>query len=248
MTEDFACDLPDVRLADVRQAPEPVRGMTLWTRMRLSFHDMRGGVRELIGERPTEPRLLFFVLMSDVIFFLGFGVQFVVAPSAVLREALPMPAVLGFLLVGVLLVRTALMYVLATVIWVVGRWIGGTGSGRDVRAGVFWASLLAAPVGVSGALLGAVFANLESAYPVLATPLVVWPPFLVGVVAFVYFTSAGVAEAHGFRATSAVFVVFSVLTIAALLAGMYLMATTELSEALESAAHVPPSHAAGETV
>jgi len=235
MAEEIADDLPDVHLADVKQELEPVRGMTVWARMRLSYSDMRAATRTLIDEAPSEPRLLFFVLMSDVIFFLSFGVRLVVSPSATIEQVLPLPAALGVALVGVLLLRTAMMYLLAAAVCILGWPFGGRARFREMRAAVFWGSLVAAPVGVFGALIGAVFANLERVYPIFASPLMVWPPLLIGIVAFVYFLSAGVAEAHRYRNTSPVFIVFSVLTLALILGVLYVNAVTGLGEALEKA-------------
>ena len=59
----FVSDLPDVRLADIRGDDERIDGMSLWRRMLLSYSDMRAATRQLIGENPSEARLLFFVLL-----------------------------------------------------------------------------------------------------------------------------------------------------------------------------------------
>ncbi|MGF1502070.1 MAG: YIP1 family protein [Paracoccaceae bacterium] len=226
MNDNIADDLPEVHLADVQQPLEPVQGMSVWARMRLSFRDMRAAVRDLIDEVPSEPRLLFFVLLSDVIFFLSFGVRLVVSPSALITDLmnrLP-PAIasssLGISLVGILMIRTMLMYIFSAVVCIVCRIFGGRGGFRDTRAGVFWASLVAAPVGVIGAAIGAGFAHLEPDFPFLASPLFAWPPLLIGIIAFVYFISAAVAEAQRFTRTSPVFIIFSVLTVILLIGTM----------------------------
>ena len=233
MTGEVGDDLPEVHLSDVKQELEPVKGMSVWARMRLSYLDMRAATRTLIDEDPTEPRLLFLVLMSDVIFFLRFGVRLVVSPSAAIEQTLPLPAALGVGLIGILLLRTFTLYVFAALVSIVGRLLGGSGGFKDTRAAVFWGSLVSAPIGVLGALVGAAFANFESVYPILSTPVFAWPPLLIGVVAFVFFLSAGIAEAHRFARTSPVFIFFSVLTIVIVLGGMYLYAATGLGEALE---------------
>lgn len=234
MTSETADDLPDVHLEDVQQPLEPLKGMSVWARMRLSYRDMRRTTRALIEEEPSEARLLFFVLLSDVIFFLSFGVRLIVTPSQVVTEYLPVPAQLGAALLGIFLVRTLTLYVFSAIVSIVGRLCGGEGGFRDTRAAIFWASLVAAPVGVLGALLGAAFAHLEPHYPVFSNPLLAWPPLLIGIVAFVFFLSAGTAEAHRVERTSRVFIIFSVLTMVALLAtialGPQLMASVGLSE------------------
>lgn len=234
MTNEIADDLPEVHLEDVQQQLEPLTGMSVWARMLLSYRDMRRTTRALIDENPSEARLLFFVLLSDVIFFLSFGVRLIVSPSAVVEQALPVPAQLGVLLIGALFLRTATMYIFAGLVWAVGRMAGGRGSTKGVRAAVFWSSLVAAPVGVLGAIISAGFAHLEPGLPMLTLPVFAWPPVLIGIVAFVFFLSAGVAEAHGVARTSPVFIVFSVLTlvllVAALVFGPELMASVGLSQ------------------
>ncbi|MEM1345119.1 MAG: YIP1 family protein [Pseudomonadota bacterium] len=215
-------DLPDVHLSDVVQELEPLSGMSLWARMRLSYADMRHTTRALIEERPSEARLLFFVLFSDLIFFLARGVQLVVSPSSAAQQSLPLE--IGLWLIAVLLIRTLTLYIFSALVCVGGWAFGGTASWQATRTAVFWASLVAAPVGVFGALIGAGFAHLEPLYPIFAEPLLAWPPLLIGVVAFVYFLSAGVAEAHRFERTSNVFITFSVMTVVLLVTGLWLFA------------------------
>lgn len=214
--------LPEVHLADVQQPLEPLTGMSVWARMRLSYSDMRRTTRALIEEAPTEPRLLFFVLLSDVIFFLSFGVRLIVSPSQAVSELMPVPAQLGTALLGIFLVRTLTLYVFSGAVCFVCRLLGGTGGWRDTRAAIFWASLVAAPVGVLGAVIGASFSHLETFAPIFSEPIIALPPILIGVVAFVFFVSAGVAEAHRFRRTSPAFIVFSIFTVLVLIAGFVL--------------------------
>lgn len=233
MTDDIADDLPDVHLSDVQQPLEPVKGMSIWARMRLSYWDMREATRTLIDEDPSEPRLLFFVLMSDVIFFLSFGVRLVVAPSSSVENMLPLPAMLGVGLVGILLLRTMLLYLFAGVVKVAGWPFGGRGTFKELRAGVFWGSLVAAPVGVFGAILGAVFAKLELQDPMFGSAIFVWPPLVIGIVAFVYFLAAGVAEAHRFRETKPIFGLFSLLAVLIIVGVIWGATAIRLDEALE---------------
>ncbi|GMG83586.1 hypothetical protein LNKW23_27990 [Paralimibaculum aggregatum] len=222
MTSETADDLPDVHLEDVQQPLEPLTGMSVWARMRLSYSDMRRTTRALIEEAPSEARLLFFVLLSDVIFFLSFGVRLIVSPSQAISEIMPVPAQLGTALLGIFLLRTVTLYLFSAVVCGICRAVGGSGTWRDTRAAIFWASLVAAPVGVLGAIIGAAFSNLEQTIPAFASPTVALPPVLIGVVAFVFFLSAGVAEAHRFARTSPVFIIFSVFTILVLVAGFVL--------------------------
>jgi hypothetical protein len=225
--EDYG-DLPEVRLSDLERDEELVRleEGTLSARIRLSFSDMRRATRLLLDENPTEPRLLFFVLMSDVIFFLNFGLKFVVSPAgASLESSLPseFAGVIGGLVAICFLLRTATLYVFSGAVTLFCKLLGGKGSWRDTRAGIFWASLVAAPIGLLGALLVVAMGYLAPELPVLAQPAAQMPVQLMGVVAFVFFVSAAVAEAHGFRNTSPVFVAFSLVTVAILLGGLYVL-------------------------
>ncbi|MGF1553451.1 MAG: YIP1 family protein [Paracoccaceae bacterium] len=220
--------MPNVTLADLDVDPEfeRLRFATLSARIRLSLTDMRRAVRMLLDENPDEARLLFYVLMSDVIFLLNFGLKFVISPSgAALKSEVPaeFAGAIGGLLVLCFLVRTASLYVFSAVVAGGCRLLGGQGSWRDTRAGVFWASLVAAPVGVLGALAVTGLDYLETLHPSLSTLTTVlyMPAQLIGVVAFVFFVAAAVSEAHRFRATSPVFIAFSVLTVAILLVALY---------------------------
>lgn len=227
MSDKTAQELPEVHLSDVQQEPEPLAGMSVWSRILLSYRDMRLTTRGLIAERPTEARLLVFVLLSDMIFFLSRGLALVVSPGAAAEDALPLS--IGLWLVGVLLLRTLALYTFSAVVCLVSRVFGGRGSWRETRTGVFWASLVAAPIGVAGALVSAGLAHLEPMYPIVAEPMIAGPPLLIGVVAFVYFLAAGVAEAQGFRKTGPIYIVFSVLTVLALIGGLWLYARSGLA-------------------
>ena len=217
-------DLPDITLADLLrdQKVESLKGMSVWRRMVLSYEDMRRTTRVLIEENPSEARLLFFVLMSDVIFFLSRTLALVIAPSSAASEMLPME--IGIWLVGILFIRTATLYTFSGMVAVACRMFGGQGSFRDTRAAVFWASLVAAPIGVIGSLITAAFAHLESVWPVFGDDMIALPPLWIGIVAFVYFLSAGVAEAQRFTKTAPVFMAFSFLTVILSIGGIFVYA------------------------
>ena len=217
-----ALALDEPRLADLPKDDEPVAGMALSDRMWLAWQDMRASTRALIDENPSEARLLFFVLLSDVIFFLSRTLSLVVAPGSAASKFLPLE--IGLWLIGVLILRTATLYAFSGLVGLVGRALGGQGSWRETRTGVFWASLVAAPVGVLGALIGAGFGHLEEHAPIFGTDLFVIAPLTLGIVAFVWFVSAGVAEAHRFTRTSLVFIAFSVLAVVLAVAGIALYA------------------------
>lgn len=205
--------LPDVTLRDIQSAQEPedLKGMALSRRVMLAWMNMREATRTLIEERPSEARLLFFVLLSDVIFFLARTLSLVVAPAAATQNLLPLEIALW--LIAVFVLRTATLYVFSGAVGIIGRALGGDASWRDTRTAVFWASLVAAPIGVFGALIGAGLGHLSEFFPIFASEIFVIGPLVLGPVAFVWFISASVAEAHGAKHTSPVFIAFSVLAI-----------------------------------
>lgn len=216
----FVSDLPDVRLSDIAdERGERIGGLTIWQRLVLSYKDMRAATRSLISEDPSEARLLFFVLLSDVVFFLNQGLSKVIAPGAAASDRLPLE--IGLWLVVALFLRTATLYAFSGLVAVVCRACGGQGSFRDTRTGVFWAALAAAPVGILGALIVAAFAHLEPYAPIFGEPMLTLPAHMLGLVFFVFFVSASVAEAHRFRNTSPVFMVFSTLTVLLFVLGIY---------------------------
>jgi hypothetical protein len=206
--------ISDISLRDLRETPESdeIIGMALSKRVMGAWRDMRTSTRALIDERPSEARLLFFVMLSDVIFFLARTLSLVVAPAAATEKFLPLE--IGLWLIAVFVLRTATLYVFSGMICAVARALGGAGSWRETRTAVFWASLVAAPVGVLGALIGAGLGHLATEIPVFAADPFIIGPLVLGPVAFVWFISASVAEAHGARRTSPIFIAFSVLAFA----------------------------------
>ena len=190
---------------------EPDRGMSIGRRLWLSFRDMRAATRDLIDERPSEARLLFLVLLSDVIFFLSWAIMLVVAPGSETRSQLP--AEVALMLILIFLCRTAVLYIFSALVGIVCRMAGGQGSWRDTRTGVFWASLAASPIGVLGALIGGMVLHVADGTSMISGDTVLLVRFCVGFAVFVFFLSAGVAEAQRFKNTSPVFIAFSVLAI-----------------------------------
>ncbi|MEM6488377.1 MAG: YIP1 family protein [Pseudomonadota bacterium] len=215
--------LPDITLADLEEDPELMylKQATLSARIRLSLIDMRKATRLLIDENPNEARLLFFVLMSDVIFFLNAGLKFVISPTGQgIDSALPesLAGTLGGLIVLCFLFRTASLYVFSGAVTMVSRLFGGRGSWSETRAGIFWASLVAAPVGVLSAVLVTTFGYLEATNPIFGSDLIQLPAQMLGVVAFVYLSAAAVAEAQRFSRVMPVLVAFLVLALILLVA------------------------------
>ena len=184
---------------------------SLGMRINDAWRDMRASTRRLIDENPSEGRLLFYILLSDMIFFLSWSLKAVVAPTLGAKDMLP--AEIGIWLIVALFARTATVYVFSIVLGSLARIFGGKGSWKSTRAGVFWGSLVAAPFGLLFALITVLFATLEPRFPILQDEFVSQAPYWLSLIPFVYVISAGVAEAHHFKQT---FPVFAGMTITAM--------------------------------
>lgn len=188
-----------------------------------AWRDMRASTRRLLREEPSEGRLLFYVLASDMVFFISWSLKTLVAPSSVTGGLLT-PDSIGLLMIAALMLRTAAMYGFSALIHGVTRLFGGQAQFRDTRAGVFWGAFVSAPFGLLAAVIACGLAQLEPSLPALANPVLQLPVYWLGLIPFVFYISAGVAEANGFRMTAPTFMVMSLaaigLTIVGLIYGM----------------------------
>lgn len=185
-----------------------------------AWMDMRKSTRRLIEESPSEHRLLFYVLMSDIIFFLSWSLKTVVSPVSGVKEQVPLE--IGFWLIAALMLRTIAMYAFSSVISIVARAVGGKGTWKETRTGVFWGALVAAPFGFLMALLTVSMSWLEPHFPVLSEDWAALPPYWIGLVPFVWFISQGVSEAHGFKKNAMTFMIMSAIALAGMIGAMYL--------------------------
>jgi len=192
-------------------------GSSLGKRIIGSWADMRGHTRGLIEENLSEHRLLFYVLLSDVIFFVSFSIRTLVSPTGF------QPTQIGLataqILIFALLVRTALMYALSLALQAASRGFGGQGTWRDTRNGVFWGALVAAPFDILLALIGGWTSFQADAMPLLGSPIVTIIVLWGGFVPFFWFISQGLAEAHRFRTNLFAFAALLGLGAAAILFG-----------------------------
>ncbi len=194
----------------------------LFARVGEAWRDMAQSTRRLIDENPSESRLLFFVLMSDLMFFLSWSIKTVANPDSIVAAALPKDVAL--LLVGALLLRTTSVYIFATVVGALLRVLGGRGSFKDTRSGIFWGSFVAAPFGLMAAFLAIGMSALEPYVPLFRNETVALAPLWLGLLPFVWFVSAGAAEAHGFKRVFPLFAGLSLLCVVGLVWAMYLRA------------------------
>lgn len=185
---------------------------TYYDRILDAYADMRFSTRSFIASAPSEGRLLFLALLSDVIFFLARSISMVVLPPDEVRLALP--EFIGLGLVVAFLFRTALFYVIAALAKILSLPFGGKGSWYATRCAIFWAALVSAPVEIFASALTVVAVFSQRYFPSFEADWLIEAPYFIGPIAFGFFLSAGVAEAQGFRYTYRVMAVLAVLTIA----------------------------------
>lgn len=185
-----------------------------------AWKDMRASTARLIAENPSEHRLLFYVLLSDIIFFLSWSLKTVVSPVSGVKEQVPLE--IGVWLIAALMLRTASMYAFSGIVTVFVRIFGGTGSWRANRAGIFWGALVAAPFGFLMAAVTVSMSWLEPYFPVLREDWIALPPYWISLVPFLWFISQGIAQANGFRKNAVAFLAMSVVALTMMLVAMYL--------------------------
>lgn len=188
-----------------------------------AWKDMRTSSRRLIEENPNEGRLIFMVLLSDLIFFLSWTIKTVVAPMSSAADLIPLE--ISIWLIGALMVRTAFMYLFSLVVYGFARLFRGQGTWYETRVCVFWAALISAPFGFIAALVTVGMYGLEEYVPLFREEWISLPPYWLGLIPFVWFISEGISESHKFKNSSPVFMVMSLLSLLGLLGVFYLKAT-----------------------
>ena len=187
-----------------------------------AWRDMRASTRRLLREKPGEGRLIFYVLVSDMVFFISWSLKTLVAPASVAGSLLSAESI-PLLMIAALMLRTGLMYAFSALIWGCTKVARGSADWKDTRTAVFWGAFVSAPFGLLAAILAAVMGIWEPTFPSLANPLLQLPVYWLGLIPFVFYISAGVAEANNYRMTSPTFMAMSAvalgLTIAALVYG-----------------------------
>jgi len=200
-----------------------VERSNMGARMVDAWRDMRASTRRLLREKPGEARLILYVLASDMVFFISWSLKTVVSPVEGV-DPLISPDKIGLLMIGALMLRTAAMYLFSLLAFLSAKLAGGAGTWKETRAGVFWGALVSAPFGLAAALISVGLGALSPSLPFLQNDWIALPVYWLGLIPFVWYISAGVAEVHSFRMTSPTFMVMSVvavgLTVATLLLGV----------------------------
>jgi len=196
-----------VTAASAAPAALPWRILGAWA-------DLRGSMRAELDRAPGEPRLLAYVMLSGLIWFLGrvLVVEFgPLAPTLGPDEAIKRIAAE---FVGSIFFRTLAFYGVAALAGAVAMKLGGRGSWRDSRAAMFWAALVAAPVTLAGTLLSLLLAEAPGQAGLIAG--------MIGSVAFAWAAAHCIAEAHRFASLWRVLGVV-VLSAAAFVGGLLLL-------------------------
>lgn len=185
--------------------PGPISGgrTDLWQRIVESWTSVRASTDRLVGEKPSEARLLFYVLVSDLFFFASWSASTLFQSGAaaqgnVLQE-------MAFWLVIAMLVRTFFLYAFALGIGFFVRLASGTGDWTRTRIAVFWGALIAAPFGLAMGLLSTGLAVFSAQSGALSHPITPLLPCALGLVPFVWFITEAVAQVRGLNRGSATY-------------------------------------------
>lgn len=170
---------------------------SLTLRVLFFWADMRGSMRALIDEEPSEGRLLFFAMLSGFVVFLGSAASLWLDPAtgAIAPDELTGRVAASF--IGAVFFRTLALYGVAGIAGLLARRAGGLGGWRDTRAAVFWSALAAAPLGFAATVADRLVLSGEGAGGLLLGSL--------APMAFAVALSTCLAEVHGFRRASIVF-------------------------------------------
>ncbi len=187
-----------------------------------AWFDMRSSARRLIAENPNEGRLVFLILLSDLIFFLSWSIKTIVSPISSAADYIP--AEIGIFLIGALMVRTPFMYLFSLVVFGIAKLFRGQGTWYETRVCVFWAALVSAPFSFIAALITVGMHGLEEYVPVFREEWISLPPYWLGLIPFVWLISEGISESHKFKNSSPVFIVMTLLSLLCLLGVFYMKA------------------------
>ena len=159
------------------------------------WRDPRGAMAREVAAGLSEARSLLHLMLAC-------GLLFVASLPNALREARgldiadPVEGAIAAHLFGYLALAPLLVYGLAALVHLAARGFGARGGFRAARAALFWSLLLAAPLAIGLALLGAAVEILAPG----GLPLLDWLGYAaLGFWLWVF--AASLAEAEGFGAT-----------------------------------------------
>ena len=188
-------------------------GGLIW-RVLAAWADLRGSMRHELERGPSEGRLLYYVVLSGLIWFLGRAALLAWGPVAPTLTPELFRARIAAELVSAVFFRTLAFYALAAIGGAIAKAAGGTGGWRESRAALFWAALVAAPPILAAHLLSVLLTGVPGQAGAIAG--------MLGALAFGIATAHCFAEAHGFRSATRVFAALVAL-VAAFVGGFWLV-------------------------
>lgn len=168
-----------------------------------AWADLRGSMRDELDRDPGEGRLLFYVMLSGLIWFIGQAAGLAFGSLAPVISGDELRGRLAWEFVTAIFMLTLFYYAIAALGGAVARAFGGTGGWRASRAATFWAALVAAPVILACKLLSIIVTGLPGG--VAETILT------LGKVAYGWTLAQCFAEVHGFQSGARVLAVIASL-------------------------------------
>ena len=179
-----------------------------------AWADLRGSMRTELDRDPSEGRLLFYVMLSGLIWFIGQVAVLAYGPIGPTLTGDEFRGRVGWEFVTTMFLLTLFYYVLAAIGGAIALAFGGKGDWRASRAATFWAALVAALVILASKLLSIIIVGLPGGIAEMVLTL--------GKVAYGWALAQCFAEAHGFASAWRVLAVVATL-VAALVGGFYLL-------------------------
>jgi hypothetical protein len=167
------------------------RDAGLARRVMSSWADMRGSLRWLLAQGPSEGSLLLLALVGGLFRFGEVLARMRLGPSGgeLTRDELNAALLSGVVFFA--LIWPIALYLLALLGHGLARAAGGAGTGRASRAATAWAALVSGPVALVATVLALVLEPWSG-------PAAAGAIRAVGVLAFAHALAQGFAEAHGF--------------------------------------------------
>lgn len=187
-----------------------------------AWFDMRTSSEEMLRSNPSEARILLYLLLSNLAFFLSWTMKAVIVPQQTGVNVFSFEVGLMFILAFV--VRTGAMYLLGWGFYMIGSMFGGIASQKACRVALFWSALVAAPISVIAAILSVLFTFLELRFPIFGITWITTPPYWLGLIAFIWFFAVSFTVCQGFRKLSPIFLLMSCAALAALYGALYFRA------------------------
>ncbi|MEL6978890.1 MAG: YIP1 family protein [Pseudomonadota bacterium] len=190
-------------------AAPPRRGVI--DRVFASYGDLRGEMKRLLADRPSEATLLSFVMIFALISFVGGAMELFAAPRDFSDEE-ALNSFRGDLFarfIGAFFIATLGVYLIAALATPALRAFGGTGGGYETRAALAWSLLTASPLlllsdamDAAAVAYGGLDAISGAALRAPAEAPVLFAVAMLANAGALYIAGVCLAAAHGYRSAS----------------------------------------------